>query len=592
MKSNMKKPSRGFIIAASFCVAAILAASVYANKERILRDYGEKYPVLTKVLGEIPPEAHGDECGCGHDHAPAPAKSDCGHNHAPGESCSSNQTHAHDHGAELSFTRQALKNIGVTKETMQKIKVGNLPLTLDFPAIVAERPGRSTTNVTSPVSGIVLRIYRQPGEMLFPGEPMLDMDLANESEMAQQMELLSQCQKLEIVEQELARLAQVAEGLVTKTIRETEFEKRQLETQIESMVKTLTLSGFAEEDIRRIVLKEHRLIRQVTIPVPLVHDDRLCTQSTLLVRDTEAPADAAVSQAPVGCGEECCGESGLSHLQLVQLFVKKGQRVSAGEQLSRIADMTRLYLCGRAWDYDEAVLMESLAKNVPVDAVFRYHEVRDRNPLNSANILTGLRIKYVDNTIDADTRTLNFFVEFQNELLGCACPDHEHPAVASSSVSASTNAHVGHNHAPAESAKTAVAAPTPATAPAAKDTAKTPNDSRALHWKYRPGQRCELQVQYDEVPGCILLPKEAVAASGIEFYVFRLVHDNGDHLSLLPVSVHVVHQGRDVVAVANDGALPKNAVLAMRGASQLVVAMNAARGGGGVPESTCACDDH
>ncbi len=598
MEMKTKKTRRMIIFVVGLCMLAIFAASVYANKNRILSHYGEKYPVLTKVLGPVPvTEGAHDACGCGHDHsAPAekkPATSADGHNHAPGEVCPSEaakKTAApapaaaktdHDHAKELVFTSQALKNIGVTKETLRLVAVGNLPLTMNFPAIVAERPGRSTTNMTAPVSGIVLRIYRQPGEMLFPGEPMLDMDLSNESEVAQQMELLSLCQKLEIVDQELGRLAAVAEGLVTKTIRETEFEKRQLESDIQALVKTLTLSGFAEEDIRRVIVKERRLIRQVTIPVPAVDDDRLCTLNTLRVRDEDAatvvhePQPVEVAGHETHTHTDACDAKNQEHLQLVQLFVEKGQRVSAGGALCRIADMSQLYLCGRAWDYDEAVLMDSLAKNVPVTAVFQTHDAPGNRLPNTGNVMKNLRMKYVDNMIDADSRTLNFYVEFKNELLGCACPGDACRAVGATKQAAAVK----------------MVSATKKTDAALAATAAS-GDSRALHWKYRPGQRCELQVQYDTVPNCVLLPKEAVAASGIEFYVFRLVHVHGDYLSLVPVSVHVVRQGKDVVAVANDGALPKDAVVAMRGASQLVVAMNAASGSGAGPESACPCDNH
>ncbi|MDR1963106.1 MAG: hypothetical protein LBQ50_04960, partial [Planctomycetaceae bacterium] len=42
------------------------------------------------------------------------------------------------------------------------------------------------------------------------------------------------------------------------------------------------------------------------------------------------------------------------------------------------------------------------------------------------------------------------------------------------------------------------------------------------HWKYRPGQRCSVIVETENVVECIKLPSSAVAQEGHEFFVFRL----------------------------------------------------------------------
>ncbi|MDO4551812.1 MAG: hypothetical protein Q4C96_11250 [Planctomycetia bacterium] len=607
-----------------FCIILALICLVLTafsfNRNRIMHYYGADFPFLAKIFGELPCEdtccsaasdshaghnhAPGESCSAasdshaGHNHASgescsAASDSHAGHNHAPGESCSADAVKAksassHNHAAEMEFSVQALRNIGITKETLQKVKIGDLPLTMNFPAIITERPGRSTTNVTAPVSGIILRIYRQPGEMLFPGEPFLDMDLSNESVVAQQMELLALCQKRDIVIRELERLSEVAEGLVVKAIRETEFEKLQLDSDIQALVKTLTLSGFSEEDVRQKIIEGRTLIRHVTIPVPMVDDDRMCSFNTLLVRDESSAASESLSEkesrnqnalfSHVTRTEHDakCSAENQEHLQLVQLFVEKGQRVNMGDSLGKISDMTRLFICGSAWDYDEKILMDSLAKNAPVTAIFQSHDVGQQSFYGQENVMSDLRLKYVDNLINTDTRTLKFYVEFENQLLNCACEDGVcHQKTLSQTVSGTVKNGKG----------------------VQAESAVNKNDGnvhfsvmdRALHWRYRPGQRCEVRIQYDRIPNCILLPKEAVASSGIEHYVFQMVHEHENAYALVPVSVNIIRQTRDVVAVANDGTLSKNAIIALRGASQLVVAMNAARGGA-VPESACGHD--
>jgi len=99
-------------------------------------------------------------------------------------------------------------------------------------------------------------------------------------------------------------------------------------------------------------------------------------------------------------------------------------------------------------------------------------------------------------------------------------------------------------------------------------------DQRFISWKYRPGQRLKLHVPVEEWENEIVVPVEAVAHEGAEYYVFQ---ENGDHFDR--VAVHVKYRDRTSVVIANDGSIFPGDVIAMRGAHQMQMALKNKAGG-------------
>ncbi len=87
-----------------------------------------------------------------HDHAHA---DEHGHAHA-------SASQAEKQSLELSA--QALKNLGLTSETLRPIELGNYQRTISVPAIVAARPGRTQIRVSSPLSGVVMHVHAVTGQ--------------------------------------------------------------------------------------------------------------------------------------------------------------------------------------------------------------------------------------------------------------------------------------------------------------------------------------------------------------------------------------------------------------------------------------------
>jgi biotin carboxyl carrier protein len=103
-----------------------------------------------------------------------------------------------------------------------------------------------------------------------------------------------------------------------------------------------------------------------------------------------------------------------------------------------------------------------------------------------------------------------------------------------------------------------------------------PGEGRVFRvWRFRPGQRVRLEVPLEEFTRVFVLPIEAVVREGPEVYAFR---QNGEAFDRKPV--HVMHQDRRNVVIANDGSLFEGNVVAINAASQLNRALKAKSAGG------------
>jgi multidrug efflux pump subunit AcrA (membrane-fusion protein) len=101
-----------------------------------------------------------------------------------------------------------------------------------------------------------------------------------------------------------------------------------------------------------------------------------------------------------------------------------------------------------------------------------------------------------------------------------------------------------------------------------------------VDWKYSPGQRLQLQVPVEEWPDRIVLPVDAVAADGAEFFVFL---ENGKQFDRVPV--HVEYRDQYSVVIANDGTLSPGDAVATRGAHQMQMALKNKAGGAPDPHA-------
>jgi hypothetical protein len=208
-------------------------------------------------------------------------------------------------------------------------------------------------------------------------------------------------------------------------------------------------------------------------------------------------------------------------LVIGELSVIKGQSVKAGDKLCVVADFEQLFIEGQAFDQDAPAINALGAKNWKLTAL-----IPGKDHIESVPDLT---LAYLGTEIDLHARTLPLFVKLSNQLIRDQTNDE---------------------------------------------------GQRFVSWKYRPGQRLQLQVPVEEWTEQIVLPFDSVANEGAESFVFR---QNGRYFERL--SVHVIHQGQTEVVIANDGTLFPGDVIAMKSAHQMLLSLKNKSGVGADPHA-------
>jgi len=150
----------------------------------------------------------------------------------------------------------------------------------------------------------------------------------------------------------------------------------------------------------------------------------------------------------------------------------------------------------------------------------------------------SLRVESVSDTIDPETRALNFYLALPNSK--------------GAEAFGNSDQMIGQ----ASSAKQFVA------------------------WKFRPGQRMEVRIPSGEpLENKIVLPADAVVVDGPNAFVFE---QNGDFFDRL--EVEVLHRDNRQVVIENDGSLI-GATIATRGAYRMYLALKNEEGGGFDPHA-------
>ena len=405
---------------------------------------------------------------------------------------------------EITFSPTAAKNIGIDDSAIVKVEVTDYAKSITIPAVVVERPGFSTITVPSPVSGIVTKIHHETGVAVAPGEPLFDILLNQQELVKSQTEFLALLRKRDLNTTERSRLANVNPDAVPGQHRRLDYEKIEIDSELEVQKSLLLLQGLSEMDITDSLEKNGRIIRDMTVFAPPIEND-----------ENIASASHADDEEHIFTVDE--------------LFVSVGKNIDIGDSLCRLTDYCKLAIQGKAFAINEAELGNALALKSRVTATFEGKGSRET--------VKDLVLRSIDNKIDTASGTLFCYVDLKNRF---------------------TSYEVG-----TES-----------------------NLRRYIQWHFKPGQRCELNVDDEIIPDCIVLPIDAVARNIGEMYVFEWVGNEDDKRVWRKKSVHVLHKTKDVVVIANDGSVFPGAPVATKGASFLLATLDAANqknvDGGGV----------
>ncbi|TWU22392.1 HlyD family secretion protein [Novipirellula galeiformis] len=192
--------------------------------------------------------------------------------------------------------------------------------------------------------------------------------------------------------------------------------------------------------------------------------------------------------------------------EVQELSVEMGQQVQAGQLLAKLSNHQSLYVIGHAFKREASFLEQAAEANRAVEIEFAEVNTADWPVVEQTFV-----IRHLSNTIDPDSRTFDFFVPLSNQ-------SHAYEKLGNT----------------------------------------------FLVWRFRPGQRARIRVPVEQFENVFVLPAEAVVREGPEAYVFR---QNGDLFKQLPV--HVLHEDRLAIVIANDGSISPGSYLAQSSAASL-----------------------
>lgn len=298
-----------------------------------------------------------------------------------------------------------------------------------------------------------------------------------------------------------------------KATRETELIKEE-HRRLEGLARTGTIAG------SRIIELDQRIRRQDGL-IQAYRQDLLTrgltpSQIKQITKGKFVSTIDVVAPSPVravaGHGEIqpvafVENQPGESLVYEVQeLKIELGQQVQAGQLLSVLSNHRLLYIEGHAFKRESLVLEHAAQNGWPVKVEFAEDDSRHWPPLAQT-----FQIRHLANTIDRASRTFDFFIPLVNQ-----------------------------------------------------SRAYEKNGKTFVVWRLRPGQRVRLHVPVEQFENVIVLPAESLVREGPEAYVFR---QNGDLFNRIPV--HVLHEDRRNVVLANDGSVAPGFYLAQGSAASL-----------------------
>ncbi len=422
--------------------------------------------------------------------------------------------------AFIELSPEAMKNLSLTSETLQPIVLSTYRQTISVPALIVERPGQTLQQVSTPMTGVVTEIAAIEGSSVEPGQLLFRMRLTHEDLVKTQTEFVQALGELDVEAREIARLQAVVDsGAVSgKSLLEHRYAKEKLEALLQAQREALRLHGLSVRQVEQIS-KDKRLLSELTITAPAPAQSsspelRLTVQRGF--RSNILVSQTRAAEPPQPEPEKQAPPEPQSPLPLTveSVQVKRGQSVAQGGQLCVLADYSQLYVEGSAFEQDIEAINKAANNSWKMAALFP-----------GGQRIENLPLAYVASEVDPHARTLRFYVDLRNEIL--------------------------------------------------RDT-KNAAEQRYIAWRYKPGQRLQLQVPVAEWPNQIVLPLDAVAQDGVDSFVFQRTGKG----KFNRVGVHVLHRDQLSVVIANDGSLYPGDVVALRSAHQIQMAIKNKSGGG------------
>ena len=409
----------------------------------------------------------------------------------------------------IKLTAVQQKNLGVKTET---VSTSDFTKFVVVPAVVVDRPGRSKVQITAHAAGIVTDVFPLERQIVEPGAPLLGIRLIHEDIVSLQAEFLKSLSRRDVMIKECRRLEKMGSDIVAgKRIIEKRNQLDQVKNEIASIRQSLVLHGIEEEKVEALE-SNRELIKEDVFTVPPY-------------------PDATNSVAPKWSSSESPSVANADpqyHIQSIKVF--PGQTVAAGQTLMTLAEYSQLYVEGKAFEGDAIRLVSSANRGQHVSVIAK--------GAGGVSEALSLRVESVSDTIDPETRALNFYLTLPNVKNGAAFDN------------------------------------------AGQTIGETSSTDKFVAWKFRPGQRMEVQIPSGQpLENKIVLPSDAVVIDGPNAFVFE---QNGDFFDR--IEVEVLHRDNRQVVIENDGALI-GSTIATSGSYRMYLALKNEDGGGFDPHA-------
>jgi len=352
MNINILK-TRPLRLALPLVVIALAVSAIYLGKDRLKALVS--LPASESTAAKHQAEPH-DEAGHEHDHSHS----------------------GHQETNSLELSEQARSNIGLQLVT---VELKPFEKTITVPGMITERPGRTTFEITAPMTGVVTRLAAVQGEAVQPGQVLADMRLTHEELVQAQGDLLRTAESLDVTKREISRIEVLARdgAIAGKTLIDLNYEKQKSEAVLRAQSQTLVLHGLTEDQVADI-LKTRKLLSKLSVSVP-----------------------------ELAAGESA--DSTTRTLQVQELRVEQGQHVTAGDVLFVLADHRELFIEGKAFEQDVQAVSKAVAEDWKVSAIIESKATRPED------IVSDLSVLYMANKVDPDSRSFRFYVTLPNRVL-------------------------------------------------------------------------------------------------------------------------------------------------------------------------------
>jgi multidrug efflux pump subunit AcrA (membrane-fusion protein) len=391
--------------------------------------------------------------------------------------------HAHEDQERVKLSKQARARLQLVSEPVEPQTYWRI---LRVPGTVVERRGKTDLGVTTPIAGVVKRIVALAGDTVQPGAELFTLTLTSESLLNSQTELFKNTQERKIEQARYDRLLMAGGAVPESRLLDAKGQLDRLAALRTAQRIDLATRGLTPPQID--LVEQGEFLKELTI------------------------------RAAIQPREPAAAGSGPPLYELEDLKVQVGEQVQAGQVLCYLSNHQNLYIEGRGFKEDAALLEEAAEKGCPITVEFT-----GETGGNWKSAGENFVIRYLANALDADSQTFPFFI------------------------------------------------------PLANDYREYSRDGKTYRiWRYRPGQRARLGVRVQKFENVFVLPAEAVVREGAEDYIFR---QNGDYFDRKPV--HVVYEDHASTVIANDGSIPPGNHIARNAAATLNRALKAKSEGGG-----------